>query len=292
MRTYDILKTQQDLRRLSWTCAIFTSEIPKSSTPSRNLSREPSVVVEGTAAATTGDRLACREGTGRYETHYALSSYSEQRGIYGRECIAELIAARIAHALGIAAVRPRLVHALVQVGGTDFDTWLSVSKPFRRPGERGTSLQSFFELHRTDGETIAVFSARYGWLSDIGGLLLLDDVTGNRSRTAADIDVLADGSGNVRLSPAHTFGGATFGGVFDDAGTKGDSPAGAAKGRKAAYLMDDPTLQDAMHAARATYDDAVLETNREAILAGMTDGILTETECDAIWAFVQGRWCA
>ena len=283
MRTYDITKTQQDLRRLSWTCPVFTSEITKSSTASRNLSREPSVVVEGTAAATVGNRLACREGTGRYETTYVLSSYDAERGIYGRECVAELIGARIANALNIPAVHPRLVHALVQMDGLEHDTWLSTFRTYRAPGERAATFGSYFDLHRHPGETVAAFCERFGWLPTVQNLLLLDDLAGNEARTVSDVDVLADAEGAVRLSPAHGFGSATFGGVFADEG-RGRMP-------EPMRPLDDGSLHSAAAEARAALDDSLLVAGRDAIMAGMSD-VLSDAECDAIWEHIRGRWCA
>ena len=176
MRAYDIVKSQQDLRRLSWTQAAFTS-------------------------GTGGMLLKSREQTGSTLWYYKLSSYDSYRGVYGHECVNELVASRLLDILGIEHVRYALVNALVSVDGDELPTWLCRSPSFRRTGERKVSLDTFFDLHRKGRESPLDLCRRYGWGEHIRQVALLDYLIANRDRHGANMEVLQSRNGVLRLAP-------------------------------------------------------------------------------------------
>jgi hypothetical protein len=85
-----------------------------------------------------GSYLKARFGEGATATYYKLSCYDEINGVYGHECVNELIASRLMDALCIEHVPYKLIHAQVLVDGKVFKTWLCESSSFRKPGQSKT----------------------------------------------------------------------------------------------------------------------------------------------------------
>ena len=70
-----------------------------------------------TTSGTSGTFPKARAGEGRARRYYKLSCYDSYRGIYGHECVNELLAARVMEHLGIPHARYRLIHGLVVIDG-------------------------------------------------------------------------------------------------------------------------------------------------------------------------------
>ena len=127
----------QDLRELDWVESVNTS-------------------------GTGGTFLKARKGTGNSAVYNKLSCSDEYRGIYGHECVNEIIACRLMDVLGIEHLAYRLVHALVSIEGVEHETWLAKSVSF---------------------------------------MMLVDYLIANRDRHGANIEVLRAQDGSVRLAP-------------------------------------------------------------------------------------------
>lgn len=172
----DISWKRQDLRRLSWARRAH-------------------------ASGTSGMFLKSREGTGQSEAFYKLSCYDSYRGVYGHECVNELVAARLMDALGIPHVDCRLINALIEIDGVEHETWLMKSHTFRRPGERKQALDLFYDLNKRPGESPLELCARHGWSEAIGKMMVADYLIANRDRHGANIEVLRGPDGTLRLAP-------------------------------------------------------------------------------------------
>ena len=121
-RVYDVVRTLQDYRAIKW------SERANSS-------------------GTAGTYLKARAGAGTRARYLKLSRFTGVE-IDGSECVNEIVASRLMSLLGIEHLEHRLIHALVNVDGTEFETWLNSSKNFRRRGEQKMGLGTYFELRR------------------------------------------------------------------------------------------------------------------------------------------------
>ena len=176
MRAYDVIATMQDLRHLDW------SE-------------------SGQTSASGGTFLKARTGVGSQAMYYKLSCYDSYRGVYGHECVNEVVASRLMQLLGISHVRYTLVHALVRVDGVEYETWLARSKSFRCAGESKMAFDTFFDLMHEKGESQLDFCERYGWLESIQKMMLVDYLIANRDRHGANIEVLRQKDGSFRLAP-------------------------------------------------------------------------------------------
>ncbi len=176
MRVYDVIGSLQDLRHLCW------SE-------------------SGQTSASGGTFLKARTGTASHATYYKLSCYDSYRGIYGHECANEVVASRLMGLLGVDHVRYTLVHALVSVDGVEHETWLARSKSFRRAGESKMAFDMFFDMMHEKGESQLDFCERFGWLDFLQKMMLADYLIANRDRHGANIEVLRQKDGTLRLAP-------------------------------------------------------------------------------------------
>lgn len=177
----DLHASLKDLTRLSWSERANTS-------------------------GTGGTFLKARETTTRGTTYFKLSCYDSYRGIYGHECVNELIASRLMGLLGIPHVAYSLVHAHVAIDGKSYETWLSASDSYRRPKERKQALDLYYDLHREGPESPLDFCRRMGWKTIIDQIFLIDFLLVNRDRHGANIEVIIDPSGQQRLAPVFDTG--------------------------------------------------------------------------------------
>ena len=153
------------------------------------------------SSATGGSYLKARSGEGSAATYYKLSCYDEVNGIYGHECVNELIAARLMDVLCIEHVPYRLVHALVRINGREHETWLVESSSFRKQGESKASLVSFYSFNHLESESRMEFCERFGWGESIQKAMLVDYLIANRDRHGGNLEILKGRDGALRLAP-------------------------------------------------------------------------------------------
>ena len=176
MRAYDVIRTTQDLRYLAW-------------------------AETGQTSASGGTFLKARTGTGAHATYYKLSCYDSYRGVYGHECVNEVVASRLMDILDIPHVRYTLVHARILVDGMEHTTWLARSKSFRATGESKMAFDTFFDLKHCAGESQLQFCERFGWTEHVHQMMLVDYLIANRDRHGANIEVLRTRDGHLRIAP-------------------------------------------------------------------------------------------
>ena len=148
-----------------------------------------------------GTFLKARECLSRTTRYYKLSCYDSYRGIYGHECVNELVASRLMDALGVAHVPYRLLCARVRVGGAQHVTWLSESEEFKLPGEKKAAFDLFYDLRKHDGESPLEFCDRFEWRRRIERMMAIDFLVANRDRHGANIEVIRAQDGSLRLAP-------------------------------------------------------------------------------------------
>lgn len=139
-----------------------------------------------------------REGI-RY--YYKLSNYDSYRGVFGHECINELIVSRLMSVLGIPHLEYQLIHVLVLLDGTETETYITRSANFRKQGERKIAFDVFYDLNKEKDESPMEFACRYGWRVYIYQMMAVDYLICNRDRHGANIEILVDEQGNARPAP-------------------------------------------------------------------------------------------
>lgn len=172
----DICLPVQDLRRLRWDERTVTS-------------------------GTSGTFPKARQSGSGAQYYYKMSCYDSYRGIYGHECVNEIIASRLMDELGVPHADYRLVHARVLVDGVEHITWITVSPSYRGTDDRKQALDLFYDLNRRPRESPLDFCRRMGWGRDIAQMMAVDYLIANRDRHGANIEVLRDTEGSVRLAP-------------------------------------------------------------------------------------------
>ena len=264
MRAYDITAKIQDLRHLDWAERSQTS-------------------------GTSGMFLKAREGQGTSATYYKLSCYDSYRGIFGHECVNELVAARLMGLLGIEHVRYQLVHALVCVDGREYETRLARSRSYRHSTERKQALDVFYRLRRLADERPLDFCDRMGWSLQIRRMMLADYLIANRDRHGANIEVLCGSDGVCRLAPLFD-NGLSF--VFSCYGDQG---------RIARFdVMDDMVANNFVGTKSLEENLAFLQgfelgvnpfdESWEVPLFQGLEGVISEVHRDAMWRMIKERW--
>ncbi len=176
MRAYDITKSTQDLRYLTW---------DERSQPSGLAMVEPTA----------------REGTGSRAVIYRLPSRLFRETRLAVEAVNELVACRLMDFLGVPHVDTRLINALVCIDGKECNYWLSRYKGLRAAGEQAVPLDLFFELRGERGESPLDMCVRMGWAFPVAQIMLVDYLTANRGRSGNELRVLRDNDGHCSLAP-------------------------------------------------------------------------------------------
>ncbi len=171
-----------DLRRLSW------SKVRQSS-------------------GTTGSYLKSYSFSNGKKVYYKLSFYDDVRHIFGYESINEIITKRILELLKIEHLNYELVHAVVNIDGSDYETFLCSSLDFKRSNESKITLENFYDINKNNDESIIEFLKRYNFINNVYDIILIDFLINNRDRHGANIEVLFNQkTKEYRLAPLFDHG--------------------------------------------------------------------------------------
>ena len=263
MRAYDVLHTVQDLRHLVW------SET-------------------GQTSASGGTFLKARTGVGANATYFKLSCYDSYRGIYGHECVNEIIASRLMELLNVPHVRYTLVHARIVVDGVEHTTWLARSKSFRKTGESKMAFDTFFDLMHEQGESQLQFCERYGWLEFVQRMMLVDYLIANRDRHGANIEVLRARDGSLRLAPLFDNGVSfVFSCYGDQQRVREFDPL---QDVRANNYIGTKSLVENLRFVPADIEIGTLSENDRAYLFAGLEDALPPAHLDAMWNIIWQRW--
>ena len=178
----DVITNLQDMRYLSWT-----------------KSRKSS--------GTAGSFLKSYDDSGAIKKYYKLSDFDPIKGIVGHECINEIIVQRLLSHFKIEHLEYRLIHALINIDGSEYNTWLCESDDYKAKDESKIALEDYYLMNRRDKETPFSFCIRNNWADEIYGMLIIDFLILNRDRHGANIEVLRSSkSKTVRLAPLFDHG--------------------------------------------------------------------------------------
>lgn len=241
---------------------------------------------------TPGCFLKAYEESGGKRLYYKLSNYDSYRGVFGHECVNELIVSRVMDVLRIPHVAYRLVHALIAIDGKEQETWVSVSDNFRQESEEKLAYDLFYDLQKEGDESPLGFAVRNGWDLYMYRMFCIDYLIANRDRHGSNLEVLRNtNDDSVRMAP-----------LFDQGVSLLFSTYGDEKQLEETDVMQDFPVNNYIGARSLQYnlslipDDFDLQINvlktedREYILRDI-DQVLSGKHIDKIWEMIWKRWC-
>lgn len=263
----DLVLELQDMRNLDW-------------------------AVRKMSPGTPGCFLKAYEEVDGKRLYYKLSNYDSYRGIFGHECVNELIVSRLMDVLRMEHVSYGLIHALVMVDGRERETWISVSENFRRDNEEKLAYDLFYDLQKEENESPLEFAVRHGWERYMYQMFCVDYLVANRDRHGSNLEILRnEEDGSVRLAP-----------LFDQGVSLLFSSYGDENQLAKVDVMQDFPVNNYIGAKSLEYNLSLIpedfdlkisklkEEDRDYIL-GDIGKILSQTHIEKIWEMIWKRWC-
>ncbi len=263
MRCYDIDTKLNDLRRLDW-CGKTAS------------------------SGTSGMFLKAREDRNGKRYYYKLSNYDSYRGVFGHECVNELIVCRLLNLLGIGHLQYKLIHALVSIDGIETETWLCRSENFRMPGERKQAFDTYYPMNRQGAESPLEMLERLGFGDEIRKMMLADFLTINRDRHGANIELLIAADGSLRLAPLFD-NGISFLAPYEGQPELYGSFDAMQDVNTNNYLGTRSLFENLRFLQPAPQVDALQPYWKEELFRGL-DGIIEPVLREKIWEIIVKRW--
>lgn len=263
----DIIIEIQDMRHLDW-------------------------AVRKMSPGTPGCFLKAYEEVDGNRIYYKLSNYDSYRGVFGHECINELIVSRLMDILEIRHVAYRLIHALIIVDEKEIETWISVSDNFRKDNEEKLAYDLFYDLQKEKGESPLEFAVKNGWDLYIYQMLCIDYLIANRDRHGSNLEVLRnEETEEVRLAP-----------LFDQGVSLLFSTYGDENAIEKVDVMRDFPVNNYIGAKSLEYNLSLipkgfdlqinwLKQNDKEYIFKDINKILTQKHIDKIWEMIWKRWC-
>ncbi len=121
----DFIRELQDLRYLDW--------VNKKASP-----------------GTPGCFLKAYEERDGIRIYYKMSNYDSYRGIFGHECVNELIVSRLLEVLGIPHLYYQLIYASLCIDKQETKGYISKSADFRKRKEKKISFDMYYDLYREE----------------------------------------------------------------------------------------------------------------------------------------------
>ena len=157
------------------------------------------------SSGTAGSFLKSFEVIDGKKFYYKASNYDSVRGFIGHESLNEIVACNLAEMLGISHLLYELVTAKINVRDKVEEATFTKSQDFKRAGEHKMTFETFYELHKFNGEELMSFVQRMGLSAYVYDMFLLDWIICNRDRHGANIEVLVNNKG-FRMAPLFDHG--------------------------------------------------------------------------------------
>lgn len=222
--------------------------------------------------------------------YYKLSNYDSYQGVFGHECVNELIVSRLMDVLKIPHLSYKLIHALVLIDGIERETWINVSENFREEREEKLAFDLFYDLEKKSNESPLEFAIRNGWELYVYQMFCIDYLVANRDRHGSNLEVLKDGD-NARMAP-----------LFDQGVSLLFSTYGDEKKIEKMDIMQDFPVNNYIGARSLEFNLSLIpfgydlrisllkKEDKKYIFDGI-DNIISKKHIDKIWEMIWKRWC-
>lgn len=241
---------------------------------------------------TPGCFLKAYEEVNGKRLYYKLSNYDSYRGVFGHECVNELIVSRVMDILRIPHVKYKLIHARIVIDGKEQETWVSVSENFRKDNEEKLAYDLYYDLQKEDNESPLEFAIRNGWGLYMYQMFCIDYLIANRDRHGSNLEVLRnDEEDSVRMAP-----------LFDQGVSLLFSTYGDEKLLKEIDVMRDFSVNNYIGSKSLEYNLSLIPKeydlqiwklkieDQDYIFNGI-DHVLSEIHREKIWEMIWKRWC-
>jgi hypothetical protein len=241
---------------------------------------------------TPGCFLKAYEEVNGKRLYYKLSNYDSYRGVFGHECVNELIVSRVMDILRIPHVKYKLIHAQIIIDGKEQETWLSVSENFRKDNEEKLAYDLYYDLQKEGNESPLEFAIRNNWELYMYQMFCIDYLIANRDRHGSNLEVLRnDEDDSVRIAPLFDQGVSllfsTYGNekILEETDVMRDFPVNNYIGSK--------SLEYNLSLIPKGYDLQIWKLKKEDqdyIFSGIKH-VLSEVHRNKIWEMIWKRWC-
>ena len=245
-----------------------------------------------TMPGTPGCFVKVYEETEGKRVYYKLSNYDCDRGIFGHECVNELIVSRLMDVLGIPHADYKLVYAKVRIGGREQQTWLSVSEDFRMPNQEKMPYEIYYELEKEENESPLEFAIRNGWELPIYQMFCIDYLIANRDRHGSNLEVIWNkAEDSVQMAPLFDQGVSL---LFS---TSGKEPllekADVMKDFPANNYIGERSLEHNLLLIPKDYDLKINPLKKEdgEYIFDHIEEALSEKHIHKLWEMIWKRWC-
>ena len=241
------------------------------------------------SSGTAGSFLKATEIKNGKKIYYKLSNFDSVKGIVGHESINEIIVSRLLDVFGVKHLSYELVYGDVKIDTKVCTTYFCKSESFRDKGDRKITFEDYYQIEKNDDETLMEFVKRCGWEKEFSQMLLVDFLILNRDRHGANIEVIMDKKGTVRLAPLFDQGISLLFNCYND------------NEIEAFDILEDKVVQSFV-GSNSTKENLKLicnefansvanlkKENRDYIFAGL-DRILSKKHMDKIWEMMWKRW--
>lgn len=261
----DFIENIQDLRYLDW-------------------------VNKKISLGTPGCFLKAYEEINGERIYYKLSNYDSYRGIFGHECVNELIVSRLLDILAVPHLKYQLVFAEICIDGRKLETYISKSVNFRKKNERKIVFDTYYDLYRENQESPYDFAKRYGWEQYICQMFIVDYLICNRDRHGVNIEVLLDEYDRPRLAPLFDHGLSFLFSCYD-----------SLESVRKFNILEDRVVNNFVGSKSLEYNLRLLPEGRKffkgelriehkkELLKGL-DRVLPKEHLEKIWEMLWGRW--
>lgn len=240
---------------------------------------------------TPGCFLKAYEEKGNERIYYKLSNYDSYRGVFGHECINELIVSRVMDLLKIQHLQYQLIHAEICIDKKRIETWICASENFRRPDEQKQGFDLLYDLEKRDGESPLEFAARYGWERYVYQMFVIDYIVANRDRHGGNLEILRKLNGEMRLAP-----------LFDQGVSLLFSTYGDEKQIEEFNVLRDFPVNNFIGSRSLEYNLSLIPSNYDLMIAGLSwedkkyifdgiDKVLPQIHIEKMWQMIWKRWC-
>ena len=161
-------------------------------------------------SGTAGSFLKAYDDTGIEKKYYKLSNYDSLNGITGHECINEIIVDRLLDIFGFEHLHYELLFADIIIDDKAYETYLCCSNDFKKNSERKIEIDTYYQFSKKDNETPLDYCIRMGFEKQIYQMIVIDFIICNRDRHGANIELLKDNKGKIRLAPLFDHGLSLF----------------------------------------------------------------------------------